>query len=91
MSTQKTRKRLKQGDARHGINGYTNYGCRCEICKDAGTEHQRRYRQQLRDADVPTNVHGTINGYQNYGCRCDECRAAAAKAKRDYKRRKAAA
>jgi hypothetical protein len=36
---------LPAGDARHGtLNGYTNYMCRCELCRDS----QRRYRSAAR-------------------------------------------
>jgi hypothetical protein len=26
---------LPEGDPRHGLNGYTNLGCRCDICREA--------------------------------------------------------
>lgn len=40
----------------HNNSGYSNYGCRCQICKDAhlvyerskGYEYQHRYRQKKR-------------------------------------------
>jgi len=25
---------LPDGDPRHGANGYTNYGCRCDVCRE---------------------------------------------------------
>ena len=36
---------LPEGDPRHGtVNGYGNYGCRCEPCKQAGAENNRQRR-----------------------------------------------
>lgn len=43
------------GDSRHGtVNGYSNLGCRCEICRRANTEAQRRRRERpdVRAADT---------------------------------------
>lgn len=28
----------------HGLSGYTNYGCRCDDCREANSEHSREYR-----------------------------------------------
>lgn len=65
--------RLNWKDPRHGTsNGYRNLGCRCEACKAANTEDQRRLREErrARAEDIP---HGTMSGYSNWGCRCEEC------------------
>jgi hypothetical protein len=36
---------LPDGDPRHGtVNGYDNYGCRCEQCTGAGTEKVGNWR-----------------------------------------------
>lgn len=32
---------LPEGDPRHGLNGYTNYKCRCEVCTAAGSSYYR--------------------------------------------------
>lgn len=37
---------LSDGDPRHGtVNGYGNYGCRCELCLKAGAVENRRRRE----------------------------------------------
>lgn len=44
-------KGLPTGDTRHGTtNGYGNYGCRCDKCKQAKREDRRRY--------IERNLHG---------------------------------
>jgi hypothetical protein len=57
----------------HGTdNGYSNYGCRCDLCKAA-----RAAARKGRQGAVPENaVHGKRSTYQACGCRCDLCRAA---------------
>lgn len=34
---------LEPDDPRHGRNGYTNYDCRCEICRAAHAAYMREY------------------------------------------------
>lgn len=61
----------------HGTpGGYTNHGCRCDDCRAALRDYQRRRRKQRIESPTPDRVHGTVNGYGNYGCRCDRCRGA---------------
>lgn len=58
----------------HGsIGGYSNHRCRCQPCRDANTDYQRRRREDRR-ANTPFEKipHGE-NGYGNYGCRCPTC------------------
>ena len=38
---------------KHGLNGYQNYGCRCDVCRDASTA---RRREQARAAGRPARV-----------------------------------
>ncbi len=67
------------GDKRHGSNGYTNLGCRCEICRSANSAHNKRRRAQRAEliaSDPSLATHGRSNTYLNWGCRCPECRAA---------------
>lgn len=33
----------------HGENGFTNYGCRCEICTEANKQRCARDRRKRRD------------------------------------------
>jgi hypothetical protein len=72
----------------HGYEGYTRWGCRCEVCKAAksayqsgrgrGTgqkEYMQKYRQGRRAAREKGEVevrHG-LTGYTNDGCRCETC------------------
>lgn len=77
-------------DEIHGtVNGYTNYGCRCDDCR-AAVRAQRQKNKAARTAKpIPPRVHGTANGYGNYGCRCDDCKAAWATAIRESRQAKA--
>lgn len=60
----------------HGTrNMYSNYGCRCDPCKLAGSSyHSERRSRGLPDPDDPK--HGTMMGYSKYACRCEDCRNA---------------
>lgn len=73
---------LPEGDPRHGTpNGYRNWGCRCEACKEGHLQYNREYaagrpkkaKKGLPDGDPR---HGTNNGYTNHGCRCERCKYA---------------
>lgn len=35
---------LEEGDPRHGLSGYKNYGCRCDICRRANADYQLEYK-----------------------------------------------
>jgi hypothetical protein len=84
----------------HGTHGgYTNHGCRCDLCTAANTEKQRAYRwrsgrnrpmAEYRASRTRTMNHGTRTAYK-YGCRCDECREAMRVAQANYRARKAEA
>jgi hypothetical protein len=30
----------------HGLSGYTNYGCRCDICTESNRAHHAEYRKK---------------------------------------------
>jgi len=69
-------------DPRHGRNGYTNYGCRCRICRDANADYslsQREVRRRRLETTPTLRPHGALSTYLNWGCRCQECRAARAR------------
>ena len=77
------------GDPRHGLNGYTSLGCRCDICRAAMAEYQLRRRERLAAALLAGEVappHGTESTYVNYRCRCQACRRAYADAGRRRRR-----
>lgn len=80
---------LPDGDPRHGRNGYTNYGCRCDTCRLAVRANHAEWAARAAAAP-PDRVHGTYNGYTNYRCRCDDCRRANTEHSRDYVKRMAA-
>lgn len=49
----RNRPKLALDDPRHGTwTGYSNWGCRCDPCREAGHEYQREYskRPEVRDA-----------------------------------------
>jgi hypothetical protein len=87
---------LAPDDPRHGTaNGYNNYLCRCEPCRQAWatytreTNHRRginlpraeRIALQREEAEA-RDYHGTENGYTKHRCRCHQCTEAANWAKR---------
>jgi hypothetical protein len=76
--------RKDPSEARHGTVGeYTNWGCRCDPCRDVYNSYERARRHARASRPVPADVeHGTYATYINYGCRCDRCRAANAEASR---------
>lgn len=43
------RRGLAAGDPRHGLNGYTHFGCRCDVCSTAMKSY---YRDRTRPAGV---------------------------------------
>lgn len=64
------------GDPRHGTNGYTNLGCRCEVCRAANTANNLRTREDRKrrlEQDPSIRPHGVETTYLNYGCRCVPC------------------
>lgn len=73
----------------HGINGYQYYGCRCDVCRAASAEYQRKLRRERRARGNPP-THG-FPTYVNWMCRCDVCRAANTQVQRDFQARRKAA
>ena len=77
---------------KHGTAGaYTNLGCRCDECRAASREADRKYRENNREKVRAYQVeyaarlkrtpfelipHGSVAGYSTYGCRCNDCRKA---------------
>ena len=60
----------------HGtINGYANYKCRCDDCKAAQSERNRK-QYTPRPREPKPIQHGTLSGYGTHKCRCDDCKAA---------------
>jgi hypothetical protein len=39
---------LPEGDPRHGVTGYNRYKCKCDICRAADSEKQRRTRKRAQ-------------------------------------------
>lgn len=75
---------LPEGDPRHGSNGYTNLGCKCDICRAANVQNTKRGRERRRKTIDPNDPrHGDENFYFNYRCSCDLCKAAHAAAARE--------
>lgn len=77
------------GDPRHGMNGYSNLGCRCDVCRQANTAWQAKARARRRATPIPSEVkHGSENAYTNYSCRCDTCRKGHTERRRLSRQRK---
>lgn len=56
----------------HGTsNGYANFRCRCDLCKQAYSEWRKSR------LDSYSLKHGTVTAYK-YGCRCESCKEARA-------------
>ena len=36
---------------KHGLSGYTNHRCRCDVCATAHREYQREYMREYRRSD----------------------------------------
>lgn len=72
---------------KHGtLNAYTNYGCRCQPCKDENTKSTlrgRKSRTERLKANPGLMPHGRYMTYQNWGCRCRACTTAHSNASRD--------
>jgi hypothetical protein len=46
------RGRIPSDDPRHGLNGYRNHGCRCEICRRAGVAAMQAWRQRRKEVNA---------------------------------------
>lgn len=60
----------------HGCGGYTNHGCRCEICRAGHSAYTLKRRYERRDlllADPTLAKHGSGSTYTNWMCRCRPC------------------
>ena len=58
------------GDPRHGWNGYSNYKCRCDICKKANAVAHHEYMQrhpdqQRKSRDRSREARGLTEDEQN--------------------------
>lgn len=61
----------------HGLGGYTNHKCRCDVCRKARSSYVRAYRNSP-DTDLPPDDtrHGKRSTYIMRGCKCDLCKEA---------------
>ena len=70
--------------ARHGVSAYSNYKCRCDVCRSAWKEYMQKRRAARKDkrveidgkmvaAHLPDESHGKESTYTNHSCRCEEC------------------
>lgn len=74
-------------DRPHNASTYTNYRCRCSICKAAHTasvKARRTVRAAMIAAGTADVEHGQNSTYLNWSCRCEPCRTAHADARRRY-------
>jgi hypothetical protein len=60
----------------HGLSTYTNWGCRCDVCRAAMAAYRRDRRRKMGGRVPPEVPHGRFGTYTNYGCRCEACTAA---------------
>lgn len=67
---------------KHGLAGYANKRCRCEVCTRAARDWQRIARARRRAARVMIDgrlvavnakEHGTESTRSNHGCQCWPC------------------
>lgn len=73
MKGRERKKRLTvgDGDPRHGWNGYSNYYCRCDICRKANADAhyaymQRHPDQQRKSRDRSRAARGLTEDEQNW-------------------------
>ena len=71
---------LLPGDSRHGVNGYLNFKCRCDVCREANRQRSADQKVMRLEVGLPDGDarHGTLNGYSNWSCRCEPCKSAGA-------------
>lgn len=83
-----------KGTITHGASGYSNQGCKCEVCTAGNRDYHRSYMARtgrvlpraayLRIVRAFPPPHGTESRYARpHYCRCDDCRAAATEARRN--------
>lgn len=64
----------KRPDPLHGThNMYLTYKCRCDLCREAEAEYNRKRLGWNKRAPP---IHGTRTMYEAYKCRCDSCKEA---------------
>lgn len=59
----------------HGINGYTHFKCRCEVCVLAWREYIKKYRRSKGIKEKTVAKHGSPAMYSYHKCRCVLCKA----------------
>ncbi len=57
---------------KHGITGYTDYRCRCDVCRSAMNQYCTERRRRMGVKARVLAACGTPAAYQR-GCRCDKC------------------
>jgi hypothetical protein len=68
---------------KHGLSGYTNHACRCDVCRAGMTGYRRRRYADMRAERAFVESQGRVfivegrqhgaNTYRNHGCRCEVC------------------
>lgn len=72
----------------HNASAYSNWGCRCEVCRESEAARRRALVARRRTrANIPPELHGLYTTYNNWLCRCTPCRAAWAAYRRDLRNR----
>lgn len=67
----------------HNAATYSNYGCRCDVCRKSESERRARLKaKRITRTAIPPELHGRYTTYNNWLCRCELCRQAWA----DYRR-----
>jgi hypothetical protein len=64
-----------EGTFTHGRTGYTNKGCRCDVCRAGNSEYQKELNVIRKAKGLPPGDwrHGKASSYINWGCRCTPC------------------
>jgi hypothetical protein len=83
---------LAPDDSRHGsMNGYTNWLCRCQPCRDEWAAYCQRRKAERPPLAPDDPRHGKASTYGNWNCRCSQCTRAWADATRERSRRRSRA
>jgi hypothetical protein len=81
------------GVVKHGLSGYVDRGCRCDVCRAAKSRANRLGRRRrvalVRAGLAEPPEHGK-SSYENWGCRCETCSAAHAETMEAQRQRRAA-
>lgn len=75
---------MPERDVPHGSYSRYLYGCRCDACREASRERQKKSREDRKARGLPPGDarHGLASTANNWGCMCKLCSEALAEYRR---------